>query len=449
MSRRRMVLAVAATAVAALLALPTAPAAAAPGPPDAPEYWFDAWHLEQLWADGANGKGITIAEIDTGVNARLPELVHNVLPGTDFGIKGDGRIDRDRDTFGHGTAMASIMVGRSGILGITGIAPAAKLLPIAVPLKGTTDSGKPDHMAEAIRWGVDHGGKIINMSLGGESVRRPGADPCPADEQDAIYYAMSKGAIVVASSGNDGPDQNTVENPGVCLGVVSVGATDQNGNVADFSSRHPYLTLTAPGVNVASLSRIAGDAYSGDGTSQATAVASAVFAVVWSKYPKLTGRQIVARVLATLDDRRAVRDSSYGYGKLNAYSAVTAAVPRTAANPVFADADPFIRRADAFAANTMPRRNAPAGNPSASTGSFGVDSNPRLTAPDVLAGLSIAGGSGIALIVLSVFGGMRRHRRRVAARNAEAAAKTELFWREIVSPRPEPFSVNEPPGSPH
>ncbi len=434
MTARRAWLAIAASVVGAIIALPTAPAAAAPGPPDAPEYWFDDWQLQHLWADGAKGKGVTIAEIDTGVNAHLPELIHNVLPGKDFGVKGDGRVDRDKDNFGHGTAMASIMVGQAGILGITGIAPAAKLLPIAVPLKGTTDSGKPDHLADAIRWAADHGGKVISMSLGGESVRHADSDPCPADEQAAIYYAISKGAIVIASSGNDGPDVNTVENPGVCLGVVSVGATDPEGKVADFSSRHPYLTLTAPGVNVASLSRIAGDAYSGDGTSQATAVASAVFALVWSKYPNLTGSQIVARVLATLDDRREVRDSAYGYGQINAYRAVTASVPKTAPNPVFADADPFIKRADAFAANTMPHAAPRAGNPSASTGSFAVDGHPRLTAPDVLAGLSIAGAGAIGLIVLGVFGGMRRHRRRVAEKKAAAAASAALFWREIVRP---------------
>ncbi|HJQ42276.1 MAG TPA: hypothetical protein VJ831_04285, partial [Jatrophihabitantaceae bacterium] len=83
------------------------PALAAPGPADAPEYWFDQWNVQGLWAQGARGKGVTIAEIDTGVNAALPELRTNVLRGKDFGEPGDGRVDRETSEFGHGTAMAS------------------------------------------------------------------------------------------------------------------------------------------------------------------------------------------------------------------------------------------------------------------------------------------------------------------------------------------------------
>ncbi|MDT4985320.1 MAG: rane-anchored mycosin, partial [Pseudonocardiales bacterium] len=151
----------AALLAAGLLVATAAPATAAPGPPDAPEYWFDSWHIEQLWQSGVRGQGVTIAEVDTGVNAKLPELAANVLPGKDFGRTGDGRIDREVNEFGHGTAMASIMVGRAGLLGITGLAPSAKLLPIAVPLTGTTDAAPNDHLADAIRWAVDHGGKVI------------------------------------------------------------------------------------------------------------------------------------------------------------------------------------------------------------------------------------------------------------------------------------------------
>ncbi|HLY33188.1 MAG TPA: S8 family serine peptidase, partial [Jatrophihabitantaceae bacterium] len=306
-----------AVAAVAMLVVSTTPALAAPGPSDAPEYWFDNWQIESLWGQGVRGQDITIAEIDTGVNAALPELAGNVLPGQDFGEPGNGQVDRETSTFGHGTAMASIMVGQRGILGITGLAPGAKLLPIAVPLNGTTDASHQDKLADAITWAADHGAKIISMSLGGGRTPSDGPDPCPADEQAAVYHALAKGDIVVAASGNNGPVVNTVEEPGVCLGVVSVGAVDSAGVVAQFSSRHPYLTMTAPGVNVASLSRIPGTAYSGDGTSQATAIASAVFALVWSKYPKLSGDRVIARVLATLGGKRATRDPAYGYGELN------------------------------------------------------------------------------------------------------------------------------------
>ncbi|HVU91200.1 MAG TPA: S8 family serine peptidase, partial [Jatrophihabitans sp.] len=329
-------------APAAAVPAAAAPLATTPGPPSAPEYWFDNWRVPALWAGGARGQGVTIAEIDTGVNAELPELAGRVLKGKDFGAGGDGRVDREVDRFGHGTAMASIMVARPGLFGITGLAPAAKVLPVAVPLRGTTDSGRPDRLADAIRWSADSGAKIISMSLGGKRSPRYDTQPCSPDEQAAIYHALSKGALVLAAVGNTGPSRNAVEDPGVCLGVVAVGAVDASGTVARFSTRQPYLTFVAPGVRVPSLGRVAGQAYSGNGTSQATAIASAVAALVWSKYPRLTAAQVLSRLLATLDDRRRTPSPAYGYGRLDAYRAVTADVRASTTNPVYAAVTPFL-----------------------------------------------------------------------------------------------------------
>lgn len=456
MSRARRLAAglVAAVLTGALTSL-AAPAQAAPGPPNAPEYWFDAWRINQLWQSGARGEGVTIAEIDTGVNAALPELVPTVLPGKDFGPDGgDGRVDREINEFGHGTAMASIMVGQPGILGITGIAPDARLLPIAVPLTGTSDATGDDHLAEAIRWAVDHGGKVISMSLGG--ARRPSADtqPCPADEQDAVYYALRKGAVLLASGGNRGTSGSPVEEPGVCLGVVSVGAVDQSNAAAPFSSRHRYLTLTAPGVNIPSLSRVRGSAYAGDGTSQSTAIASAVVALVWSKYPKLTGRQVVARILATLDRHRATRDPAYGYGVLNAYRAITEPVPAGAPNPVYAAADPFLRRVVAFENADSAPAPQPAGDPARSTGRFRVGTAPRLLAPRVLEGLAVSAAGLLALIVLLAVGLVRRRRTPLPAvpvtarTTAPVPDAAGLVWHEIIGPPPV-GPENEPDPSRH
>ena len=320
--------AAAAVLVAVLAAVLTglgaaAPAAATPGDPYAPEYWFDAWHVPSLWADGATGAGITIAEIDTGVDATIPELRGRVLPGKDFGrLGGNGRVDRDTDSYGHGTSIASIMVGRPGQYGIRGLAPGARVLPVAVPLAGTTDASPDDHLPEAIRWAADHGARVISMSLGG--VRRSTYDrtSCPADEQAAIFAAIRKGALLFAASGNRGTSGSPVEEPGVCLGVVSVGAVNRAGRVAAFSSRHGYLTLAAPGVNIASIGP-GSVPYSGDGTSQATALAAAAAALVWSKYPTLSASRLLARLLATTDRHSTTRDPAYGYGTLDAGRAVT------------------------------------------------------------------------------------------------------------------------------
>jgi subtilisin family serine protease len=410
---------VAVVAVVAVVLGAGQPAVATPGPSNAPEYWFDSWHIQSLWDSGARGQGVTIAEIDTGVNVAVPELAGRILPGTDLGKGGNGQVDREIDVFGHGTAMASIMVARPGLFGITGIAPRAKVLPIAVPLNGTTDQGQADKVPPAIRYAADHGAKIISLSLGGKRSPSYDSQPCNDAEQAAIFHALRKGAIVVASVGNTGPTKNTVEDPAVCLGVVSVGAVDVSGTVASFSGRQPYLTLVAPGVDVPSLGRIPGQAFSGDGTSQATALTAAAMALVWSKYPKLTGRDVVTRVLATLDAHRPKPSRAYGHGLLDAYRAVTATVPPNAPNPVYDAAQPFLARQSALAAKG-PKRPAPADTTGGEYGSYAVGSSPRLT-PQVITGL-VLGGAGVLLLLLLLGVGIRGRRRRSKRAAALAAA---------------------------
>jgi subtilisin family serine protease len=428
------------------LAFGAQPADATPGPVGAPEYWFDSWHIESLWADGIRGQGITIAEIDTGVNADLPELQGRILDGTDLGEKGNGHVDRERDEFGHGTAMASIMVGRPGLLDITGLAPDSKILPIAVPLNGTTNAGLPDKVPQAIRYAADHDAKIISMSLGGK--RTPGVDrqPCKDEEQSAIYYALRKGALVIASVGNTGPTKNTIEDPGVCLGVISVGAVDASGTVASFSARQPYLTLVAPGVNIPSLGRVVGQAFSGDGTSQATALTSAAAALVWSAHPELTARDVATRLLATLDAHRSTPSPSYGYGMLDAYRAVTRDVPADAPNPVFDSVAPFMSRVDALS-QTQPKPAEAAREPLASTGAYHVGSVPWLTA-QVRTGIALAGAGMLSLLVLLVFG--VRGRRRRAPQPDHSGPNWPLDEQQLQPPHPpHPRPHPQPQPRPH
>jgi subtilisin family serine protease len=325
------------------------------------------------------------------------------------------------------------------LLGITGLAPAAKVLPIAVPISGTEDAAPSDSIPAAIHYAADKGAKIISMSLGGK--RQPGVDslPCPAVEQAAIDYAITKGAIVVAAAGNSGQSGSPVEDPGVCLGVISVGAVDRNGVVAPFSSRHSYLTVTAPGVNVASLGRTPGTAYSGYGTSQATAITSAVLALVWSKYPDLSGRQIVARLLATLDRRQAARDPAYGFGRVNAEAAVTAPVPANAPNPVYAALDPFVARDHATSAGRTDAPPPPMPVQAIPPGQFDVGPVPGPINRRVIAGIAAAGCGLVALLGLAWVS--RRNRRRRHAQHTRGGGRSpypsdELTWYDVsASPR--------------
>jgi subtilisin family serine protease len=393
--------------------LGVSPALATPGPVNAPEYWFDSWRVSDLWSAGVRGQGITIGEIDTGVNAAVPQLHGKVLPGINLGRSGgDGRTDRDLDVFGHGTAMASIMVAGPGPFGITGLAPAAKILPVAVPLRGTTDFGADDRLPEAIRWATDHGADIINLSLGGDRSRGRDGVACPPDEQQAVFHALRAGVIVVAAVGNDGPSDNTIEEPGVCLGVVSVGAVDARGTVATFSSRQRYLTVSAPGVNVPSLSRVPGSAFAGNGTSQAAAIVSAVLALAWSAHRSLSGEQIVTRLLQTVAARRS--RPSYGFGIVDAYRAVMARTPASESNPVYAAAAPFLAREMASEqAEPMP---AAAGTGSIGEGGYAVGERPRLESPAVARGLTAVALGAILLFALGIIGARRSRRRPLPAR---------------------------------
>jgi hypothetical protein len=337
--------------------------------------------------------------------------------------------------------MASIMVARPGLLDITGLAPKAKILPIAVPLSGTTDGHRPDRLSDAIRYAADHHAKVISMSLGGRRTPNVDSQPCSDDEQAAVYYALHKGSLVIASVGNTGPRKNIVEDPAVCLGVISVGAIDASGTVADFSSRQPFLTLVAPGVSVPSLSRVSGEAYSGDGTSQATALTSAAAALVWSKYPKLDPRGVATRLLATLDDRRTTPSNAYGYGRLDAYRAVTATVAAGSPNPVFDAVAPFMARAAAIAA-TVPATPPAAAKPVGSTGSYEVGSAPRLTR-EVRVGIGLATGGLLGLLLALVVGwrGRRRRRAVVSAPSTELESVLESgspVGEDAAVPRPRP-----------
>ena len=321
-----------------------------------PQYWFPQWDVPRIWAGGALGQGITVAVIDTGVQASVGDLRGSVLSGTDLtGLGGDGHTDRDRDRFDHGTAMAALIAGHGGRF-LAGVAPSSKILPIAVPLLGTNQgSHSPGYIADAVRFAVGHGAKVISMSLGGLRYPRRGEVACPSDTQSAIFYALAQGAIVVAAGGNAGRRHSPTEEPGVCLGVVSVAAVDSRRAAAGFSSRHPYLTVAAPGVDIPTINA-KNAIYIGNGTSQATALTSGALALIWSAHPQETNRQITARLLAGVHDAGPHGDDeTFGYGTIDPGASISARLRPGALDPVFARADPFLPGRGRAAAKALPR----------------------------------------------------------------------------------------------
>jgi subtilisin family serine protease len=426
-----------------------APAGAAPGPSAATEWWFDYWGVPALWAQGATGAGETIAVIDTGVQATIPELAGKVLPGADLtGQGGDGRTDYDSDAFGHGTAMASLMVAARGYAGIEGLAPDAKLLPISVPLQGSAGStAVGDALPAAIRYAVDHGARIISMSLGGYRDPTIDAVPCPQTHQDAITYAISKGAIVVAAGGNGGTEGSPVEEPGVCLGVISVGSVTPSRTVSAFSSRHPYLSVAAPGEQIATLSRIAGTAYVGEGTSQATAITSAALALIWSKFPTLSNQQIMDKLLATTEDLGAAgRDDEYGLGLIRPDVAINSAVPVGSDDPVWDGIAPYLPAPSGTVAPSGPvAAGSPAATGSNPPGAVAIGASPPAIPPLAVVGVALALWGLLVLSVLTIFGVRSRGRRRRAM-----AARSSIPF-TVLAPASGPYGPHElyTPQEPH
>ncbi|MCW2522978.1 MAG: peptidase [Frankiales bacterium] len=412
-SRLRLLVVFTVLALTAISAVQPISAVATPGPAEAREWWFDTWGVPALWAEGADGRGITVAVIDTGVQASVPELTSRILPGADFiGNGSDGRQDFDSDSFSHGTAMASIIVAQQGYGGIEGLAPAARVLPLAVPLQGVIRSGgaaTPNATPAAIRYAADHGARIISMSLGESVYQAEDPAPCSTAMQNAIVYAIAKGSLVVAASGNSGQDGSPVDEPGVCLGVVSVGSVDEQLNVSSFSSRHPYLTLTAPGEEIATLTKVPDEGFVGSGTSQATAMTSAALALVWSKYPTETGQQILSRLLNTALDRGpAGRDPAYGLGFIEPGRAIAAGVVvADKANPVSSGVQPLLRLASS--ASVTPRAKAPAGNAAADLGAVQVGAAPNALSGQVIA-TAAAAAFFLVTAVLAFLAAARRRR---------------------------------------
>lgn len=306
----------------ALVAAVAASVIAIPAPALADEVSDGQWYVSALHLDKAHqitdGAGVTVAVVDYGVDATHPTLAGRVLPGADFSTNdttstGDGRTDAD----GHGTGMASLIAGHGRI---AGVAPGAKILPIKI---GT--GGGRIGVASGIRWAVDHGAKVISMSVGANV-----ADP---RERAAVEYALAHDVVVVAAVGN-APEVTKIQYPARYPGVVASCATDRNGNHAAVSLTGPEVLLCAPGDKVSSA--YLHHNYSMDvGTSDSTALIAGVAALVRAKFPQISGVDVVGRLTSTATDKgTSGRDDLYGFGIVNPEAALTAAtVTKTPSRP--------------------------------------------------------------------------------------------------------------------
>jgi type VII secretion-associated serine protease mycosin len=320
-------------AATAALGLTCASLLAAAAPARADEIRDREWPLAFLNLPAANqlstGSGVTVGLLDSGVMGQRVDLTGQVTNGPDYagGIEQPGQTGWGE----HGTCMASIIAGhgRGGPNGMLGAAPGAHVLSVRVirdddapDIGGATKDLTP--ISDGIKYAVDHGVRVISMSLGG-SDSGGASDSTP--EADAIRYALDRNVVVVVAAGNSGDKGDAIQFPGAERGVITVAAIDSSGRHAAFSTTGWDVAVSAPGVNLPCDAADSDDEYMlGDGTSQATAYVAGIAALVVAKNPGLSPAQVRDILEQTARNKPAGgRNDQYGFGIVDPVAALKAA----------------------------------------------------------------------------------------------------------------------------
>ncbi|WP_067172719.1 type VII secretion-associated serine protease mycosin [Microtetraspora niveoalba] len=253
------------------------------------------------------GRGVTVAIVDSGVDIRHPQL--KVARAVD--VTGTGA----QDCMGHGTSVAGIIAGRERKGSpFFGVAPDARLISVK---QTNAERGDPALLAKAIAKAADLGAQVINVSV-------KAADRM--DLRKAVGYALSKDAVIVAAAGNVTKEDGTPSPayPAAYPGVLAVGASTQDDELAEFSNASTPVAVLAPGQDLTST--WPGGTYQNDlkGTSHATAYVSGVVALVRARYPELDNVRVRRRLVLTSD---GTKGTGTGAGVVNPRLAVTMILP--------------------------------------------------------------------------------------------------------------------------
>ena len=268
------------------------------------------------------GSGVTVAVIDSGVDATYPALAGAVEPGGDVVQPGQ---PADYDCVGHGTVVAGIIAARPQQgTGFEGIAPGARILPVRQTESDQQEPNGAEILAQAIDYAVSRGAQVINISIttGGSTQTLA----------KAVRNALDRDVVIVAAAGNDGASSSTAKvYPADYPGVLAVGAVGQNGQPLSFSS--PGALVVAPGSGIVGPNAAGTGLVTGQGTSFATAFVTGVAALVRSYLPGLTAAQVVQRIEATADHPAGkLPTPQLGWGEVDPYAAVTAVLPAAGAS---------------------------------------------------------------------------------------------------------------------
>lgn len=247
-----------------------------------------AFNIEKSWKS-SQGEGVTIAVIDTGCDINHNDIKENLVDGYNFLEPKKDPIDDN----GHGTHVSGTISASNNNIGMVGVAPKAKIMPI----KALDGNGRGDNknVTEAILWAVDNGADLITMSLGSEY-------PFPQMEQ-AIEYARNKNVVIFCAAGNSGIESG-IQYPAKYTDTVSIGAINEKLEICEFSCCGPELDFLAPGYNI--VSAVPGNNYATmSGTSMATPFAVGCSALLLS-YVRKNPNSAFDNMLRTRKDYIAV-----------------------------------------------------------------------------------------------------------------------------------------------
>ncbi|MCX5343246.1 type VII secretion-associated serine protease mycosin [Streptomyces atratus] len=394
------------------------------------------WHLDAMKADEmwktSTGKGVIVAVLDSGVDPANPDLVGQVLKGRD--LEPDAAGDEHTDYDGHGTSMAGLIAGTgrsNGGNGAFGLAPGAKILPVRMPESGigaTQAEGDAEFnrvAPVAIRYAVERGAKVINISLGAQA----GSQALT----DAVKYALDNGSLIFAAAGNSGKGSNMVEYPAGTPGVIGVGAIGHDLKKTDESQYGPQVDFTAPGIDMVHPCTGGTQLCKTSGTSDATAIASASAALIWSKHPDWTNNQVLRVMLNTTGAPTdgSKRNDYVGYGGVRPRIAL-----KNPGDPGPADVYPL---PDLAAAESP----SPAAKPSKATGSSEATDKPAAAprASDDQSDNNSALWIGLGILVAALAGAVVTFA-VIRSRRRQAVASAPPLYQP-------PYTYQQPPYAPY
>ncbi len=302
--------------------------------PDDPYFASLQWNLRtikapQAWDTTTGSSAVILAVIDTGLDLGHPDLScrGKIVSGYDF-YNNDSSA---QDDHGHGTHVAGIAAAcTNNGGGVAGVNWNVAIMPVKV--LGANGSGSASAVADGIVWAVNHGARVINLSLGSSDASQA--------ERDAVTYAYNHDVLVIAAAGNEYAEGNPISYPAAYAHVLAVAATGDRDERAAYSNTGAYVDVAAPGGNPTSASdltpghwimstywRGGGASYvQMVGTSQAAPHVAGLAALIRGLNASLPAGQVQTIIQNTADDIGTIgRDDAFGHGRINAQAAVLAA----------------------------------------------------------------------------------------------------------------------------